>query len=93
MMYTNSLIEYIKLIVLKESKLREAEISGDKRVPWGCDEHVSDLQNRISEAEYWKNKCPRGSEKRAHWRGVINSLKNELKSASKRNQALNEKDD
>ena len=96
-MYLPTLIEYIKLTVLNQSKLisearlREAEISGDRKVPWGSDDHVSDLEKRISDVEYWKNKCPRGSEKRSYYRGVLSHLKNELKSARKTNQSLNEK--
>ena len=91
-MFLPSLIEYIKLTVLNEAKLKEAEISGDRKVPWGCDDHVSDLERRISDTEYWKNKYPRGSEKRSHYRNVLTHLKNELKSARRANQSLNEKD-
>lgn len=87
-----SLIEYIKLIILREGRMKEAHLSGDRRVPWGCDDHIYDLERRISDAEYWRDKYPRGSEKRARYKGVLDHLKNELKSARRTNQSLNEKD-
>lgn len=93
-MYTPTLRELIKLIVLEEGRIREADISGDRRVPWGCKDHVEDLENRISDAEYWRNKHPRGSVKRYHWGTVLRQLKEELKSAKKIAQRqLNEKDE
>ena len=92
-MYTPALRELIKLLVLEEGRIREAEITGDRRVPWGSDEHVADLEQRCADAEYWRNKYPRGSEKRSHYRNVLTHLKNELKSARKTNQTLNEKDE
>lgn len=86
--------EYVKLIFLTEArKIREAEISGDTKVPWGSDEHVLDLEKRVGDAEYWRNKYPRGSAKRYHYQSVLSHLKNELKSARKTNQALNEKEE
>lgn len=85
------LVEYIKLVVLSEARMREAEISGDRRVPWGSDEHISDLEGRLMDAEYWKKKCGRGSAKRSYYAGVTSHLRNELKSARKANQSLNEK--
>jgi len=89
----SNLKEYIKLLI-KESRIREADISGDKKVPWGSDEHISDLQQRVAQVEYWRNKYPRGSEKRAHYRNILAHLKNELKSAQKVNQpSLNRKDE
>lgn len=89
-MNSRVLIEYVKLI-LGESRLKEAEISGDKKVPWGSEEHISDLERRISDAEYWKKKCGRGSARRSYYAGVANHLKSELKSARRTNQSLNEK--
>lgn len=93
-MYTPSLRELIKLIILEEGRIREADISGDRRVPWGCKDHVEDLERRISDAEYWRGKHPRGSVKRYHWGTVLRQLKEELKSAKKVAQKqLNEKDE
>jgi len=91
-MYTPALRELIKLIVLEEGRIREADITGDRKVPWGCKDHISDLEQRFADAEYWRNKYPRGSAKRAHYQTILTHLKSELKSARKTNQALNEKD-
>ena len=92
MSFLLNLKEYIRFLV-KESRIREADISDDRKVPWGSDDHVSDLTQRLSRAEYWRNKYPKGSEKRAHYRNVLTHIKNELKSAQKANQvALNEKE-
>lgn len=74
-----TLTEYIKLII--ESKVREANLSGNRTATWGSEDHIQDLQSRIADAEYWKNKLPRGSEKRAHYRNILMHLKNEMKSA------------
>ena len=92
-MYTLALRELIKLIVLEEGRMREADIAGDRKVPWGSDDHVSDLEKRCSDAEYWRSKHAKGSAKRSHYQTVLSHLKNELKSARKTNQALNEKDE
>lgn len=92
-MNKQTLKEYIKLVIAEARKLREADISDDKKVPWGSDDHVADLEKRVSNAEYWKNKHPRGSAKRSHYQTILTHLKNELKSARRTNQALNEKDE
>jgi hypothetical protein len=86
-MYTPALRELIKLIVL-EGRLREAEISGDRKVPWGSDEHISDLENRISELSRWRDKQKRGSESRANYSRLISKLKSELSSARKQNTKM-----
>jgi len=78
--------------MLEEHRIREADIAGDRRVPWGSDDHIADLETRCSDAEYWKGKYPRGSAKRSHYQSILSHLKNELKSARKKNQSLNEKD-
>jgi len=93
-MHFSVIKQYIRLI-LTESKLREAEISGDRKVPWGCQDHIDDLENRVLDAEYWRNKHPRGSVKRYHWGTVLRQLKEELKSAKRTAQQrqLHEKDE
>lgn len=85
---------YIRL-VLGEVRIREADITGDRKVPWGCSDHIEDLERRVSDAEYWRNKHPRGSVKRYHWGSVLKHLKEELKSARKSadQKQLQEKDE
>ena len=94
-MITSFLYEFIKLTILNESRLREAEISGDRKVPWGSEDHINDLENRCSDVEYWRDKYPRGSAKRDHYGNVLKHLKNELKSAKKtaERKQLQEKDE
>lgn len=72
--------DYIDL-ALKEVRVREADVSGGRRVVWGSDEHVEDLRNRISELSSWRDKQKRGSETRANYSRLISRLKSELRSA------------
>jgi len=92
-MYLLALRELIKLIVLQEGRIREADITGDQKVPWGSKEHISDLEKRCLDAEYWRNKYPRGTVKRYQWGNVLRQLKEELKSAKKTAQQLHEKEE
>lgn len=78
----------VKLLV--ERQVRQAHLSRDRTSEWGSDDHVTDLEDRIKDAMYWRDKYPRGSEKRSHYRNLINHLKSELQSAKKKKQ-LNEK--
>jgi hypothetical protein len=87
-MYTLALREYIRLLMkenLNEVRLREADITGDKKAPWGSDEHISDLENRIADLSHWRDKQKRGSESRANYSRLISRLKAELSSARKQN--------
>lgn len=86
--------EYVELIV--ERKLREVDISGNKRVQHGSDEHINDLIERCNQTEYWRNMYPYGSARRYHYATILKHLKNELKSARKssdKQKQLNEKDE
>lgn len=85
------LSEFVEMIV--ERSLRKAQLSRDRDADWGSEEHVADLEDRLKDAQYWRDKYPRGSEKRGHYRNVCSHLKRELQSARRRNQqTLNEKD-
>ena len=75
------LLEYVKLIL--EKKIREADISDGQKAKWGSKKHISDLQRRLKEAEYWRDKQKKGSEKRAHYRNVVNDIKRQLKNVLK----------
>lgn len=78
------LIEYIQLLV--EKQVKQAYLSGGRSCDWGSSEHISDLENRMMDAAYWRDKYPKGSEKRGHYRNVYKHLKTELQSARKKNQ-------
>jgi len=88
-MHPPSLIDYIKLVVLQEIKIREADITGDLKVPWGSNEHIADLERRIEELSKWRDKQRRSSETRANYSRLIAKLKSELSSA-KRHAAKSE---
>lgn len=81
--------EFVEMIV--ERSLRKAQLSGDRESVWGSEDHVTDLELRLKDAQYWRDKYPRGSEKRGHYRNVCSQLKRELQSAKKK-QTLNERD-
>jgi hypothetical protein len=79
----SSLVRYIKLIVLQEGKVREADITGDVKVTWGSDAHIADLERRIEELASWRVKQRRSSESRANYSRLIAKLKSELSSAKR----------
>lgn len=83
----NTLSEYIKLIL--EKKIREVDLSDDRRSFWGSDEHITDLETRLKSAIYWRDKQRKGSEKRSYYRGVVNDIKSQL--ASAKNQTKKDK--
>ncbi len=83
-----TLKEFIKLIVLEEGRIKEADITGDERVPWGSNAHIADLEKRISDLAPWRDKQRRGSEARANYARVISRLKAELDAARKENLKL-----
>ena len=76
-----SLSEYIKLVV-ESQRIREADVT-DGKVPWGSQEHIDDLNRRISDLTSWRNRQPRGSAARENYSRLIVRLKAELKSATR----------
>jgi hypothetical protein len=82
-MILTRLAKYIKLIVLQEIKIREADITGDVKVTWGSDKHIIDLELRIEALAKWRDKQRRGSESRANYSRLIAKLKSELSSAKR----------
>lgn len=75
------LAQYIKLVV--EQRIREADISDGSKVEHGSDKHVSDLKIRIEDLTKWRDKQRKGSESRANYARLINSLKAQLASAQR----------
>jgi len=73
----------VKRILTEVKRVREADITGDKKTTWGSPEHIKDLEKRISDALYWRNKSRKGSEQRANYARVVNSLKQQLASAKR----------
>jgi hypothetical protein len=87
-MERNLIETFVRLLV--ERQVKQAHLSGGRTSEWGSDDHVSDLEARCADAAYWRDKYPKGSERRSHYRNVYSHLRRELQSAKKTNQ-LNEK--
>lgn len=77
----NLIKEYVKLVV--ERRIREADISDGSRVQWGSESHILDLERRLADAIYWRDKQKRSSEKRSYYRGIVNDIRAQLASAKK----------
>ena len=84
------LLEFVELVL--EAKMREADVSDGKKVKWGSRKHISDLKRRLRDAQYWRDKQKKGSEKRSYYRGVANDIKKQLKAIEKNKKSLNEQD-
>lgn len=78
---TSAIVEFVQLIL--EKRIREADVSDGSKAKWGSKKHVADLKRRLKEAEYWRDKQKKGSEKRAYYKGVVNDIKRQLKNALK----------
>ena len=86
-MSIETLTEYVGLVL--EARMREADVSNGSRVPWGSQEHIEDLETRISDLTKWRDKQRKGSEARANYARTINMLKAELKSAKRKFEKQN----
>ena len=75
---------YIRLLL--ERGARQAHLRDERVVEWGSDDHITELEARCADAAYWRDKYPKGSEKRGHYRNVYTHLRNELQSAKKKQQ-------
>jgi hypothetical protein len=85
----STIVEYVQLLV--EKKIREADISDGQKAKWGSRKHILDLKRRLKEAEYWRDKQKKGSEKRAHYRNIVNDIKRQLNAAIKKEKPEDEK--
>ncbi len=66
-----------------EARMRETDITDGSRVPFGSQEHVTDLEMRIADLERWRDRQRRGSEARANYARLIGRLRAELRSANR----------
>lgn len=71
--------ELISLVV--ERAVREADITGGDKVVWGSQRHLDDLDKRIADATFWRDRAPRGSEARGNYSRVLARLKADQASA------------
>lgn len=92
-MKTNALSEFINEVV-NEVRLRETEIqlSTGKKVSFGSNAHIADLERRIKDLVSHRDRQQRGSSARSDFARAINRVKNELRSAlNVRNKAERDK--
>jgi hypothetical protein len=82
-MKTNALAEFINEVV-NEARIRESEVqlSTGRRVQFGSDAHITDLERRIRDLASHRDRQPRGSSARSDFSRAINRMKNELRSAT-----------
>lgn len=81
-MTVKKLVQELTVLII-EKKMREADVTGGDKVPYGSSKHVRDLKSRIKAQEAWRNKQKRGSEARATYSRLIARLKGELQSAKR----------
>lgn len=77
----SELAQLVSLLV--ERRMREADVTGDKKVRFGSKQHIIDLEYRIDGLEAWRVKHKRGSESRANYSRLISRLKSELAAAKR----------
>lgn len=83
---------FIRMVLLEARAERLAQLSGGRTAPWGSDDHIQDLEARMTDAAYWRDRHPRRSETRGYYRNIHNSLKREFHSARRKRQ-IEERDD
>lgn len=83
--------------IIKEEirkKINEGSVSEMHRtmsgemVPFGCQECVFDLRDRIADATYERDICPGRTDSREHYNGVLKVLRRKLRRADKINSEV-----
>ena len=73
--------------IIKEGKpdpIPETHLTfSGKTVPFGCKTCVGDLEHRIEDGKARRDACPRRSDSREHYNGLLKVLRRELRSARK----------
>lgn len=71
--------------VLDEARLRESEVSlsDGTSVRYASREHIQDLERRLKELLFWRDKHKRGSDARGNYARVINRVRGDLTSAKR----------
>ena len=59
-----------------------------KKVPFGCDECVHDIEHRIEDAKNRRDSCEHRTDSREHYNGILKVLRRELRSARKINDSI-----
>lgn len=85
----DDLVNFIKECVLHEiSKIKEVDVPGGIKLPYGSPEHIEALKSRIEYLESWRDLQPIGSEMRGNHSRIISRLRRDLCNAIKANSKL-----
>ncbi len=57
-------------------------------VPFGCQDCVLDLRDRIVDATYERDACPGRTDSREHYNGILKVLRRKLRRANKLNSEV-----
>lgn len=75
--------------VNKSKQLPETHLTiTGKKVPFGCDECVQDIEYRIEDAKKRRDSCEHRTDSREHYNGILKVLRRELRGARKVNDAI-----
>ena len=78
------LIQEIAIIVPPETH----RTMRGKDIPFGCVACIVDIESRIEDAKYRRDKCIRRSDAREHHNGLLKVLRRELRAARKIQDAI-----
>jgi len=81
---------YIRKIMIESVVPDEHVVMSGHIVPFGCDECIVDIQDRISDASRQRDICPRGSADRSSLNGLLAMLRRQLRSAHRINVQMHE---
>lgn len=73
-----------KMLVEGSAQEMHRMISGEI-VPFGCDQCIEDIADRIIDATASRNDCPKRTDAREHYNGILKVLRRKLRRADKIN--------
>lgn len=90
MNHEDRLRTYIRRIMVETVVPSEHVVMSGHIVPFGCDECIVDIQDRIIDASRQRDVCPRGSADRSSLNGLLAMLRRQLRSAQRVNIEMHE---
>lgn len=82
-MSIDNIERFVRLVIEEGRRVREADMTGGRKAPWGSEEHIKDLEARMADLTRWRDAQRRGSESRANYARIVQKLRGELASARK----------
>ena len=88
-MKINEITKKVRSVILKQLREGSAQemhrmISGEI-VPFGCDQCIEDIADRIIDATASRNDCPKRTDSGEHYNGILKVLRRKLRRADKIN--------